>query len=426
MLWAICVEEPGWVMWAMDVVSAYLNSEIKETVYMSQPEGFVVPGKESKVCLMKRSLYGFMQSGRNWVQHLDETLGALQWVRSHADPAIRIRQSDAGTSIIGVYTDDVEGISTSTATAEEAQAGIKSAYNVTDVPRTAVALGMAIEYDPDTGTLSISSKQYLLRVLKHYGMADCNPKSTLLPVGMPIVASKEPLSQADREFMADKPYRKATGSVMHATNTTRPNLAFSVRCLASCVENPQPEHWKAVQHLLAYVKGTIEYKITYQRSGSSGIKPIGYVDADYAGDLETRRSTSGEVFMMSGGPVSWSSEKQATVALSTVEAEYVALTCSAKQAMWMHSFLGLLTMPQQKPAVLHCDNMGATLLAKNAKGHARVKHIDIREHYIRECIADGDIEILRVESANNLTDLFMKILPRDAHLPLVCALGLTD
>jgi hypothetical protein len=226
--------------------------------------------------------------------------------------------------------------------------------------------------------------------------------------------------------MADKLYRKATGSVMHAANTTRPDLAFSVRRLTSCVENPQPEHWKAVQHLLAYVKGTIEYKITYQRSGSSGIKPIGYVDADYAGDLETRRSTLGEVFMMSGGPVSWSSEKQATVALSTVEAEYVALTCSAKQAMWMHSFLGLLTMPQQKPAVLHCDNMGATLLAKNAKGHARVKHIDIREHYIRECIADGDIEILRVESANNLTDLFMKILPRDAHLPLVCALGLTD
>jgi hypothetical protein len=426
MLWAICVEEPGWVMWAMDVVSAYLNSEMKETVYMSQPEGFVVPGKESKVCLMKRSLYGFMQSGRNWAQHLDETLGALHWVRSRADPAIRIRESEAGTSVIGVYTDDIEGISTSTAAAEEAQAGIKSAYDVTDVPRTAVALGMAIEYDPDAGTLSISSKQYLLRVLERYGMADCNPKSTPLPVGMPIVASKEPLSQADREFMADKPYREATGSVMHAANTTRPDLAFSVGRLASCVENPQPEHWKAVQHLLAYVKGTIDYKITYRRGVGSGIKPIGYVDADYAGDLETRRSTSGEVFMMSGGPVSWSSKKQATVALSTVEAEYVALTRSAKQAVWMYSFLGELAMPQEKPAVLHCDNMGATSLAKDAKGHARVKHIDIREHYIRERVADGDIEILRVESANNLADLFTKILPRDAHLSLVRALGLTD
>ena len=130
--------------------------------------------------------------------------------------------------------------------------------------------------------------------------------------------------------------------------------------------------------------------------------------------------------MMSGAPVSWSSKKQAMVALSTVEAEYVALTRGSKQAMWMYSFLEELDMPQTRPATLYCDNTGATALAKDAKGHARVKHINIREHYIRERVEANDIEVLRVESSNNLADIFTKILPRDAHLAAVRALGLTD
>ncbi|KAF7346029.1 Retrovirus-related pol polyprotein [Mycena sanguinolenta] len=425
MLFAICVEK-GWVMWGMDVVSAYLNSTMKETVYMRQPEGFVVPGQENKVAKLLLSIYGLMQAGNNWAAEYSEKMAALDWVRSRADPAIRIRTTATGTSITGTYTDDINGISSSDAAAEDARAGIRSTYDVTDVPHTSTSLGMAIEYDQEAGTLSLSSKAYLQRVLERYGMADCNPKSTPFAIGCQIIASSEPLSPADHIFMADKPFREATGSLQHAANTTRPDIAFPVGRLATCLQNPQPEHWKALQHLLAYVKGTLDYKITYRRGGGTGIKPVGWVDADYAADLATRRSTSGEVFMMAGGPVSWSSKKQNAVALSTVEAEYIALTRASKQAMWMYSFLSELDMPQERPAILHGDNMGAAALAKDARGHARVKHIDIREHYIRERVADGDIEVVHVESANNLADLFTKVLPRDAHLALVRALGLTD
>ncbi|KAF7372191.1 Reverse transcriptase Ty1/copia-type domain-containing protein [Mycena venus] len=351
LLGAICVNEPGWVMWAMDVMSVYLNSEMKETVYMRQPEDFVVPGQEGKVCLMKKSLYGFMQSGRNWAEHLNASLGALGWVRSRADPAIRIRSSDAGTSIIGVYTDDIDGISSSTAAAEEAQAGIRSAYDVTDVPRTATSLGMTID-------ASLSTMAWLTAIR--------NPPP--LPVGAQVLATKEPLTDAERDFMEDKPYHEAVGSIQHAANITRPDFAYAVGTLATCVSNPHPEHWKAVQHLLAYIKGTLDYKIIYKRGTGSGIKPVGWADSNYAADLATRCSTSGEIFMMSGGPVSWSSKRQAMVALSTVEAEYVALTRSTNQAMWMYSFLAELSMPQERPAILHCDNTGAEALAKGHKG----------------------------------------------------------
>jgi hypothetical protein len=226
--------------------------------------------------------------------------------------------------------------------------------------------------------------------------------------------------------MADKPYREAVGSLQHAANTTRPDIAYSTNRLSEFLQNPGPAHWKAAQHLLAYLKGTLDYKITYRRGAANGIRPTGWYDADYAADLDTRRSTSGEVFMMSGGPVSWSSKKLAAVALSTVEAEYVAQTHSAKQAMWMYSFLEELRMPQERPAILYGDNMGAAALARDAKRHARVKHIDIREHYIRERVAAGDIEVQHVPSAENLADIFTKVLQRDGYLAIVRALGLTE
>ncbi|KAF7354303.1 Retrovirus-related pol polyprotein [Mycena venus] len=212
--------------------------------------------------------------------------------------------------------------------------------------------------------------------------------------------------------MVNKPYREAIGSLQHAANTTRPDIVYSINRLASFVQNPGPAHWRAVQHVLAYIKGTLDYKITYRRGGGSSIKPLGRVDADCAGDIDTRRSTSGEVFTMSGGPVSWSLKRQATVALSTTEAEYVALARSAQQAMWMYSLCG--------------DNMGSAALARDAKGHARVKHIDIREHYIRERVAANDITIYHVPSAQNIADVFKKSLPRDAHLACVRALGLVE
>jgi hypothetical protein len=237
----------------MDVVSAYLNSEMKEVVYMRQPEGFVVPGQEGKVCLMKRSLYGMMQSGRNWAEHLESSLAALDWVRSRADPSIRIRSSDAGTSIIGVYTDDLDGISSTPAAAREAQEGIKSIYDVTDVPRTTTSLGMTIEYDADAGIISISSRPYIERVLARYGMTDCNPKSTPLSVGMELTSAQCPSTPAEHAFMADKPYREAVGSLQHAANTTRPDIAYSTNCLSAFLQNPGPAHWKAVKHLLAYL-----------------------------------------------------------------------------------------------------------------------------------------------------------------------------
>lgn len=211
---------------------------------------------------------------------------------------------------------------------------------------------------------------------------------------------------------------------MWAQVATHPDLSFAVGLLARFQSNPGPSHWKAMTHVLGYVKATLDYKITYHRDKGS-LKPLGYVDADHGGDLDMCRSTGGYVFLMAGGPVSWSSKRQPTVSLSTTEAEYMAMTRGSQQALWMYNFLSEIDVPQQFPLVLRADNSSAISLAQSTKGHSRAKHIDIRHHYIRERIQDGHIEVCHIPSTENIADLFTKPLTRVVHEYLVELLRLT-
>jgi hypothetical protein len=181
-------------------------------------------------------------------------------------------------------------------------------------------------------------------------------------------------------------------------------------------------HWNALMHVIGYIKNTLNYGLTYFRD--SELSPTAFVDADYGGCRDTRRSTSGYVVLMAGGAVSWSSKRQTTVALSTVEAEYVAMSRCAQQVVWMQSWLDEVEIEYSTPGVIKADNRGAFALSKNTKDHGKVKHIDIRHHYICELLKSGGIAIEQVSSAENLADLFTKPLPRDAHHRLLSLLNI--
>jgi hypothetical protein len=231
-----------------------------------------------------------------------------------------------------------------------------------------------------------------------------------------------PKTNLEKKEMDDKPYRAILGSLMWGQLATRPDLSFSVSLLARFQANPGIEHWKALLHVMGYVKNTIDYGLTYSRDFD--ISPTAFVDADYGGCNDTRRSTSEYVFMMAGGAVTWSSKHQATVALSTVEAEYVAMSRCAQQMSWMHSWLDEVKIEHVLPGLIKGDNRGAIALTKNTKDHGKVKHIDIRHHYIRELIHSGKVTFEQVTSADNLADLFTKPLPRDHHQRLLTALNI--
>ena len=182
------------------------------------------------------------------------------------------------------------------------------------------------------------------------------------------------------------------------------------------------DHWNALMHVIGYIKNTMDYGLTYSRD--SNLSPTAFVDADYGGCQDTRRSTSGYIFLMAGGPVTWSSKRQTSVALSTVEAEYVVMSRCAQQMVWMQSWLDEVDIEHSLPGLIKGDNCGAIALTKNTKDHGKVKHIDIRHHYIHDLLQSGAISIEQVPSADNLADLFTKPLPRDNHHRLLAALNI--
>jgi hypothetical protein len=189
---------------------------------------------------------------------------------------------------------------------------------------------------------------------------------------------------------------------------TRPDIAFALSVVSQFAQNPNDAHWKAVKRIFRYLCGTLDYGITFGRDRES---LMGYSDADWGGDRSTRRSTSGYVFMMCGGPISWCSKRQATVALSSCEAEYMALTQASKEAVWLQLLMQELGVQGTDSVKVLVDNQGAIALAKNPEFHTRTKHIDIQYHYIRQEVEKGRIQLEFVESGRMLADCLTKPLP---------------
>jgi len=175
-------------------------------------------------------------------------------------------------------------------------------------------------------------------------------------------------------------------------------------------------------HIIGYIKNTMDYGLTYSRDAD--LTPLAYVDVDYGGCRDTHRSTSGYVFTMAGGAVTWSSKRQATVALSTIEAEYVVMSRCTQQMIWTQTWLDEVEIEHDTPGIIRGDSRGAIALTKTTKDHGKVKHIDIHHHYIRELVKSGAILFEQIASTNNLADLFTKPLARDHHHRFLAALNI--
>ena len=207
------------------------------------------------------------------------------------------------------------------------------------------------------------------------------------------------------------PYREAVGSLMFLAIVSRPDIAYSVNLVSKYLNKHNSEHWGAVKRIFAYLKGTLDYGIEYC-SGGSNLNLVGYSDADFAGDVETRRSTSGFLFELAGGPVTWSSQRQKLVTLSTTESEYVAASSACKEAVWLRKLLRNLNCGSEKATVIFVDNQSAIRLVKNPEYHKRTKHIDIRYHFIREKSEAKEIAVEYVPSELQKADIFTKALTK--------------
>ena len=312
----------------VDVTTAFLNGMLEDEVYMQQPKGFECPGKEEFVCKFNKSIYSLKQSPCCWNSTLDAFLKEMQFTQTASDLCIYYQKARKDIMFIGVYVDDIILAAKNEKQLKQVKEDLSNKFNIKDLGELKYFLGIKVEQNKESGSIWIGQPAYTENLLKRLGIQDSKPTSTPAEVSSklkPAPSQAEPVNQTE--------YQSAVGSLMYLAVSTRLDIAFSVNNLARFNSNPQKEHWTALKQILKYLKGTTNIGILYKQDRSD--KCVGYSDTDWAGDPSDRKSTSGYIFMFRDGPISWRSKKQKCVALSTVEAEYVALSGAAQEFLWL-------------------------------------------------------------------------------------------
>ena len=398
----------------MDVVTAFLNGTLNEDIYMEQPEGYVVPGKENLVCHLKKSLHGLKQSPRCWNKSFKEFMISQGFQQSAADPCVFIRNVNGQLAIVAVHVDDLILLNETEQEMIDLKASLAARFKMKDMGKLHYCLGVNIK--TMDGVLQMSQEQYIKKILNKYKLQDCKPVSTPMDVNVKLMKDDGYSKPVDPVA-----YQSMVGSLIYAAIATRPDIAQAVGTLAKFNSSPNEAHLTAVKRVFRYLKGTVKLHLQYEASDKS---MEGYSDADWAADSEDRRSTSGNVFVMSNGAISWASQKQPTVALSTAEAEYIALCLATQESVWLRQLNKDLQIDCSSPTIIHEDNQGTIAMSKNPVLHKRTKHIDIKFHFVREKIHDKTIELKYCPTREMVADIFTKPLPRGQFESLRARLGL--
>lgn len=395
-----------WDLEQMDVKTAFLYGDVEEEIYVEQPTGFASEKYPRRVCKLNKALYGLKQSPRVWYNTFADYMREIGLVPIDADYSV-FTDPDTGT-IVALYVDDVLVTGPSRPDIQRIKDALNAKFKMSDLGPCSYYLGMTVTRDRTNRTLRLGQSAYIERFLRHHGMWESKPQST------PMETSARPLPAEDGYTASAellKTYQSAVGSLMYAMLGTRPDIAFAVSVVSRYSSNPTEAHYAAVKRIFRYLRATIHWHLTYKGPLQD---LIGYTDSDWAGDHDTRRSTSGYIYNLGSGAISWSSKRQATVALSTCEAEYIGQTQAAKEAIWLRGLLSQIRPngPLQT-VIIFGDNQGAIALAKNPQHHGRVKHIDIQHHWVRGQIADGNVDLKYISTDKQVADGLTKALCRD-------------
>lgn len=297
-------------------------------------------------------------------------------------------------------------------------------YEMKDLGPAHWILDMEIIRDRTRRTITLSQRQYVEDILKSHDMANCRPISTPMAANIKLV-------KVDIPEVDEKVYQSALGSLMYVMLGTHPDLAFAVGALSKHAACPGKEHWTALMRVYRYLRGTTDRALVFDGSGScpEGGALVGYTDADWASDVNDRRSVSGYVFLLSNAAISWQSKKQTSVAQSSTEAEYVALASATKEALWLRTFLSEIygttfDASGDSGTLLLIDNQSAMSLAKNSTFHDRTKHITVCHHFIRDEIEEQRIRVEYVPTGDQVADVLTKALAREKHERFSAAMGL--
>lgn len=382
-----------------DVETAFLYGSLDEEIYMCQPKGY--EDHTNRVCKLNKSLYGLKQASRVWNQKFTNFLQKFQFKICASDNCVFVGNIAGRKIYLAIWIDDGLVAATTERDIDELLSFLQREFAI-KVADGSFFVGLQINRLRD-GSIHVNQSTYATKVLAKFNMLDAYPVDT------PVDANTALLSNLADGKSTVFPYREAVGSLMYLTVATRPDISFAVGLACRYLNGPNENHVNLVKRIFKYIKGTISFGIRFESNFALDL--VCFSDADYAGDVDTRKSTSGFVFMFGTGSISWGSNRQKCVALSSTESEYIAGSEAVKELVWLQRLLSDMDVTVEKP-VLKLDNQGAIKLTKNPEFHKRTKHIEVRYHFIREKFDEGCFRLGYVNTKEQIADIFTKPLSR--------------
>ena len=398
-----------------DVKSAFLNSNAKYTNYVSLPDGFVYNG--SQYGLMLKNIYGTRDAARGWYedQHIFLTRSYPSLVRSNVDPCFYYLFAPSLVVFLIVTVDDYAIATSSPSWYKEFLSNYSKRYSCKDLGSLSLYSGIRVETSSSRSQCFISQEREIHDLLQRFDMSACNSART------PMVSdfAAPPRTPTDSGAWLAFDYPSLIGSLLWIARMTRPDILFAVITLSAFMKTFTNLHIDAAKRILRYLKGTLSYGHLYTSISSdpSTVSVASMSDADWGGDTITRRSTSGAVTKLYNCYISCTCRRQAVIALSTTEAELIALTEAAKDVKAILNFMKEIIKVELSPfteiarTTISTDNIAAQFIANNRVFNNRTRHIDIRYMFIRDLMEEETINLDRIESANNTADIFTKALP---------------
>ncbi|KAJ9542449.1 LOW QUALITY PROTEIN: hypothetical protein OSB04_028955 [Centaurea solstitialis] len=412
-LLAVAVKK-DWIINQLDVNNAFLHGDLDEEVYMKIPHGFSKE-KETRVCKLKKSLYGLKQASRNWYQKFTTSLLNMGFKQCKADYSLFIRKQKNSFVAALIYVDDVIIVGNDRDRIQAIKNELDKQFSIKDLGNLKYFLG--IEVTRTSEGLVLSQRKYTLDILEDCGLQGCRPSS------FPMEPNLK-LDKGEAEQKADNSlYRRMVGRLLYL-QATRPDITYAVKVLSQFVSDPRQNHLNAAHRVLRYLKATVGQGILLSRS--KGYNLTAYCDSDWLGCPFTRRSRTGYLLLLGGAPVSWKTKKQSVVSRSSAEAEYRSMASTVSEILWMRWLLQELDVPFEGPTPLFCDNQAARHIANNPVFHERTKHVEMDCYCVRERVETQEIHPLHVDSKLQIADLFTKGLAAPQLSVLLGKLGVVN
>ncbi|RVW59644.1 Retrovirus-related Pol polyprotein from transposon RE1 [Vitis vinifera] len=405
-----------WNLHQLDVKNAFLNGELEEEVYMKIPPSMETPENSRKVCKLRKSLYGLKPSPRAWFDQLTRVVKKHGFIQCQADHTLFMKHSKEGEmTLFIVYVDDI----IITGDDEEGIGNLKKLlareFEIKDLGQLRYFLGMEVGRTKEG--IVVTQRKYVLDLLQETGMLGCKPVDTPM----------DPIGKIDKDndsHPTDKDsYQRLVGKLIYLTHS-RPDIGFAVSMVSRYMNNPIERHMKAIYRILQYLKKSPGRGLYFKKTSSREVEV--FTDADWAGSLTDRRSTTGYCSYVWGNLVTWRSKKQSVVARSSAEAEFRAMAHGICERMWLQRILKELGIISNSTMTVLCDNKATISIAKNPVQHNRTKHVEIDRHFIKEKLEGGTIRLMYIPSSRQTTNILTKALPKATYENMKSKLGMLD